>query len=120
MDNLKQKQEVYNQILKRTFPENHKEWGGSGLIITKDPHYKGYSTDLVICSNDANVYSWLLTELYRIYDSKIDYMNKYVFILEYGNMVQEQIKKGNDLTAVLEFLFNSIVLKWDNENDIIQ
>jgi hypothetical protein len=47
-------------------------------------------------------------------------MNKYVFILEYGNMVQEQIKKGNDLTAVLEVLFNSIVSKWDKEDDIIQ
>lgn len=119
MDNLKQKKEVYNQILKRTFPENHKEWGGAGLIITKDPKYKGYSTDLVIFSNDANVYSWLLTELYRIYDSKIDYTNKYVFILEYGNLVQEQLQKGSDLITILDNAFQFIVTKWDTEKDLV-
>lgn len=119
MDNYKDKQEVYNQILKGTFPKNSKEWGGAGLIITKDLNYKGYSTDLVIYSNDANAYSWLLTELYRIYNSKIDYSNKYVFILEYGNLVQEQLQKGIDLITILDNAFQFIVTKWDMEKDLV-
>ena len=113
MNFTKEKQIIFDHIQNGTFPKNYEEWGGADLIITSDLNVKGYSTDLVVYTDHASPYSWLLTELYRIYSVKIDYLNKYVFIGEFGEIIQNEIKKDTDLFTSLEEVFHYTVAKWD-------
>jgi len=113
MNFTKEKQIVFTHIQNGTFPKNHEEWGGADLIITKDLNVRGHSSDLVVYTDHASPYSWLLTELYRIYSAKINYLNKYVFIGEYGEIIQKEIEKDTDLFTSLEEVFHYTVSKWD-------
>lgn len=115
MDFIKEKQIIFNHIQKGTFPKDYAEWGGADLIITSDSSVKGRSTDLVVYTDHASPYSWLLTELYRIYSTKIHYLNKYEFIGEFGEIIQNEIKKETDLFTSMEDVYHYIVTKWDSE-----
>jgi len=113
MDFTKEKQMIFEHIQKGTFPKNHEEWGGANLIITKDSNVKGHTGDLVVYTEHASPYSWLLEELFRVYSEKINFINKYVFIGEYGEIIQNEIEKNTDLFTSLEEVFHYTVSKWD-------
>lgn len=94
------------------FPKKHKHFAGAGLIITNDPGYTGHSDDIVICTIHAGALSWLVYELKRIFNDKIDYMNKYDFYPSIGVVIKEEFCKDGELIDVMIKVIENIEKSW--------
>ena len=68
------------------FPKTFPEFGGANLIITKNKNRNFHEGDVMVYSEHAPALSWLVTELAKIYNSEIDYLNKYDFYPSIGKL----------------------------------
>ena len=68
-----------NKIDSGDFPKNFEHFGGANLIITDDKHRNHYPQDIVVFTENAGSLSWLVFELKQIFNSELDYINKYGF-----------------------------------------
>lgn len=92
------------QIKKGNFPTEFPHFGGANLIITDDPKRKGYEHDVVICSEHASALSWLVVQLKEIYNSELDYINKYDFYPYIGESIQSSVNENDDLLETMLFI----------------
>jgi hypothetical protein len=95
------------------FPKEHEHFGGAGLIITNDPNYTGYPHDVVICTQHADALSWLVFELKSIYNSKIDYLNKYEFYPSIGDIIKENFSNDGELIDAMLAVIEEIQKRWE-------
>lgn len=94
------------------FPKNFEHFGGANLIITNDPTRNYYEHDVVVYSENAGSLSWLVTELKSIYHEEIDYMNKFEFYTNIGNLMNSCIKEGFNLEDSMIYVVEKVKSEW--------
>jgi hypothetical protein len=94
------------------FPKNHPHFGGANLIITNDSNRNYHEGDLVIYTEHASALSWLILELKKIYDSKLDSLNKYDFYPSIGKLIQASVNANDDLFETMLYVVERINEDW--------
>jgi hypothetical protein len=94
------------------FPTDYPHFGGANLIITNDPNRNFHEGDVVIYTDHAAALSWLVIELKKIYDLKLDYTNKYDFYPYIGNLIQSSVNANDDLFEIMLFVVEKIEEDW--------
>jgi hypothetical protein len=102
---------IYN-IEQGKFPKDFPHFGGANLIITDDPNRNFHDGDTVIYSEHASALSWLVVELKRIYDSKLNSSNKYDFYPYIGELIQSSVNANDDLFETMLFVVQKIKEDW--------
>ena len=97
------------------FPTEFPHFGGANLIITDDPERNFLEGDLVVYSEHASALSWLVVELKKIYDSKLNSLNKYDFYPYIGQLIQSSVNAYDDLFETMLFVVDKIEEDWGNE-----
>ena len=100
------------------FPTAFPHFGGATLIITNDPKRNFHEGDLVVCSEHASALSWLVVELKKIYDIKLNSSNKYNFYPYIGELMQESLNVNDDLFETMLFVMDKIEEDWGSESSI--
>jgi len=101
-----------SKVQQQLFPAEFPEFGGANLIITKDPLRNHYPHDVFVCTEYASELSWLVEELKGIYNSDIDYMNKYQFYPFIGESMKLAINEGKPLMEIMLHVTNETELQW--------
>jgi hypothetical protein len=101
-----------NKIISGQFHNEFKHFGGANLIITDDKNRNHYPQDIVVFSENAGSLSWLVTELKNIYDEEIDYMNKYEFYTNIGNLLNSCIKECYNLEDSMIYVVKKVESEW--------
>ena len=86
--------EVKGTILNLPIPKSPEEFGGAGLIVTKDPNRAYHEGDVVVCSPYADEISWLIFQLKEVFNGQVDYM-------ALGRAANEAIVSGKELRGIL-------------------
>lgn len=86
------------------FPTVFPHFGGANLIITDDPKRNFHEGDTVIFSEHASALSWLVVQLKEIYNSELDYINKYDFYPYIGELIQSSINTNDELRETMLFV----------------
>jgi len=94
------------------FPTDFPHFGGANLIITNDENRHYHESDTVIYTEHASALSWLVVELKKIYDSNLNYRNKYDFYPYIGILIQSSVKHNDDLFETMLFVVEKIEEDW--------
>ena len=94
------------------FPTDFPHFGGANLIITDDPKRNFHEGDTVIYSEHASALSWLVVQLKEIYNSELDYINKYDFYPYIGKLIQSSINANDELLETMLFVVEKIKEDW--------
>ncbi len=94
------------------FPTDFPHFGGANLIITNDPNRNFQSEDVVVYTDHAAALSWLVVELKKIYDSNLNYRNKYDFYTYIGDLIQASVNANDDLFETMLFVVEKIEEDW--------
>jgi len=105
-------QELVEKINSGQFPKEFSHFGGADLIITNDPNRNFHEGDLVIYTEHASALSWLLIELKKVYDSSLNYKNKYEFYPYIGELIQASVNANDDLFETMLFVVDKIEEDW--------
>ena len=97
------------------FPTDFSHFGGANLIITNDENRHHNEGDIVIYSIHASALSWLVIELKKIYDSNLNYRNKYDFYPYIGVLIQSSVKHNDDLFDTMLFVVDKIEEDWGSK-----
>jgi hypothetical protein len=97
-----------DKIANGEFPKNFEHFGGANLIITDDKNRNHHTHDVVVFSENAGSLSWLVIELKNIYDEEIDYMNKFEFYTNIGNLMNSYLSDGHNLEETMLFVVNNL------------
>ena len=106
---IKQLKDIINS---GKFPKEFSHFGGADLIITDDPNRRFREGTVVVYSEHASALSWLIVELKKVYDSKLDYLNKYDFYPYIGELIQASVKANDDLFETMLFVVDKIEEDW--------
>jgi hypothetical protein len=106
---IKQLKDIINN---GKFPTDFPHFGGANLIITNDPNRNYHEGDVVVYSEHAGAISWLVVELKRVYDSKLNSVNKYDFYPYIGELIQASVKAHDDLFETMLFVVDKIEEDW--------
>jgi hypothetical protein len=109
---MKKLVDLIDKIKTGKFPTDFPHFGGANLIITDDPNRNFHEGDLVIFSEHASALSWLVVELKRIYDSKLNSLNKYDFYPYIGELIQASVNANDDLFETMLFVVQKIKEDW--------
>ncbi len=94
------------------FPTDFLHFGGANLIITNEPDRNFHEGDLVIYTEHAAALSWLVIELKKIFDSKLNSMNKIDFYPYIGRLIQASVNANDDLFDTMLFVVEKIEEDW--------
>jgi hypothetical protein len=94
------------------FPVDSPHFGGADLIITNDPNRNFREGTVVVYTEHAAAMSWLVFELKKIYDSKLNASNKYGFYPYIGELIEASVKAYDDLFETMLFVVNKIEEDW--------
>lgn len=100
------------QIEGGLFPKDFPEFGGADLIITKNKNRKHREGDTVVYSEHAAALSWLVLELKKIYESDLDYLNKYAFYPRIGEIINETLVDPSMLIETMLHVCDEIEKEW--------
>jgi hypothetical protein len=98
------------------FPTDFPQFGGANLIITNESDRIFQEGDIVIYSEHASALSWLVTELKKIYDSKLKSSNKYNFYPYIGELIQASVNANDDLFETMLFVMDKIEEDWGGKS----
>jgi hypothetical protein len=104
--------ELKAKINSGQFPSVFPHFGGANLIITNDAQRNFHDGDIVIYSEHASALSWLVTELKKIYNDEIDYMNKYEFYPYIGELIKNTLKRQELLFETMLHVVEEIESDW--------
>jgi hypothetical protein len=105
-------QSLTNKIEQGKFPSDFPHFGGANLIITDDTKRNFHEGDTVIYSEHASALSWLVVQLKEIYDSELDYINKYDFYPYIGELIQSSVNANDDLFETMLYVIKKIKEDW--------
>jgi hypothetical protein len=94
------------------FPTDSPRFGGANLIISNDPNRNYHEGDVVVYSEHASALSWLVVELKKVYDSKLNSSNKYDFYPCIGELIQASVNANDDLFETMLFVVDRIEMDW--------
>ena len=94
------------------FPTEFPHFGGAKLIITDDPNRSFREGTVVVYTEHAAALSWLVFELKKIYDSKLNAANKYDFYPYIGELIEASVKANDDLFETMLFVVDKIEEDW--------
>ena len=94
------------------FPTDSPYFGGADLIITNDPNRSFRDGTVVVYTEHAAALSWLVFELKKIYDSKLNSSNKYDFYPYIGELIQASVNAYDDLFETMLFVVDKIEEDW--------
>ena len=94
------------------FPKEFSHFGGADLIITNDPNRSFREGTVVVYTEHAAALSWLVFELKKIYDSKLNASNKYGFYPYIGELIQSSVNAYDDLFETMLFVVDKIEEDW--------
>ena len=94
------------------FPNNFRHFGGANLIITDDTQRNYHEGDIVVCSEHASALSWLVVELKKIYDSDLNYLNKFNFYPYIGELINNTLKRQELLFETMLHVVEEIESDW--------
>lgn len=97
-----------DKIAKGDFPKNFEHFGGANLIITNDKNRNHYPQDIVVFSENAGSLSWLVFEIKQIFNSELDYINKYGFYTNIGNLMNSCLSDGLNLEETMINVVNKL------------
>ena len=106
---IKQLKDIINS---GQFPKELSHFGGADLIITNDPNRSFREGTVVVYTEHAAALSWLVFELKKIYDSKLNASNKYGFYPYIGELIQASVKAYDDLFETMLFVVDKIEEDW--------
>ena len=106
---IKQLKDIINS---GQFPKDFDLFGGADLIITDDPNRNFREGTVVVYTEHAAALSWLVFELKKIYDSKLNAANKYEFYPYIGELIQSSVKAHDDLFETMLFVVDKIEEDW--------
>jgi hypothetical protein len=98
------------------FPTDFEHFGGANLIITNDPNRNFREGTVVVYTEHAAALSWLVFELKKIYDFKLNAANKYDFYPYIGELIQASVKANDDLFETMLFVVDKIEEDWGSES----
>jgi hypothetical protein len=107
--------ELKDKINLGQFPKELSHFGGADLIITNDPNRSFREGTVVVYTEHAAALSWLVFELKKIYDSKLNASNKYGFYPYIGELIQASVNAYDDLFETMLFVVDKIEGDWGNE-----
>ena len=107
--------ELKDKINSGQFPKDFALFGGADLIITNDPNRSFREGTVVVYTEHAAALSWLVFELKKIYDSKLNSSNKYDFYPYIGELIQSSVNAYDDLFETMLFVVDKIEEDWGNE-----
>ena len=100
--------ELKDRINSGQFPKDFSHFGGADLIITDDPNRNFREGTVVVYTEHAAALSWLVFELKKIYDSKLNASNKYGFYPYIGELIEASVKANDDLFETMLFVVDKI------------
>ena len=103
---------LIEQIKEGKFPSVFPQFGGANLIITNDLNRNFQDGDLIIYSDHASALSWLVLELKKIYDYRLNSLNKYDFYPYIGELIQASVNANDDLFETMLFVVQKIKEDW--------
>lgn len=103
---------LIEQINEGKFPSVFPHFGGANLIITNDLNRNFQDGDLIIYSDHASALSWLVLELKKIYDYRLNSLNKYDFYPYIGELIQASVNANDDLFETMLFVVQKIKEDW--------
>jgi hypothetical protein len=106
---IKQLKDIINN---GKFPTDFPHFGGANLIITNDLNRNYHEGDVVVYSEHAGALSWLVVELKKVYDSKLNSLNKYDFYPYIGELIQLSLNSNDDLFETMLFVVDKIEEDW--------
>ena len=109
---IKQLKDIINS---GQFPKEYSHFGGADLIITDDPNRSFREGTVVVYTEHAAALSWLVFELKKIYDSKLNAANKYDFYPYIGELIQSSVKAYDDLFETMLFVVDKIEEDWGSK-----
>ena len=109
---MKQIENLRTVINRGQFPKELSHFGGADLIITNDPKRSFREGTVVVYTEHAAALSWLVFELKKIYDSKLNAANKYDFYPYIGELIQASVKANDDLFETMLFVVDKIEEDW--------
>jgi hypothetical protein len=104
--------ELREKINSGKFPTDFPHFGGANLIISNDPNRNFHEGDVVVYTEHASALSWLIIELKKIYDSKLNSANKYDFYPYIGDLIQASVNAKDDLFETMLFVIEKINEDW--------
>ena len=108
----KEIKQLKEKINSGQFPKELSHFGGADLIITNDPNRSFREGTVVVYTEHAAALSWLVFELKKIYDSKLNSSNKYEFYPYIGELIQASVKANDDLFETMLFVVDKIEEDW--------
>ena len=109
---MKQIENLRTVINRGQFPKELSHFGGADLIITNDPNRSFREGTVVVYTEHAAALSWLVFELKKIYDSKLNASNKYGFYPYIGELIQSSVNAYDDLFETMLFVVDKIEEDW--------
>ena len=107
--------ELKEKINSGQFPKDFSHFGGADLIITNNSNRSFREGTVVVYTEHAAALSWLVFELKKIYDSKLNSSNKYEFYPYIGVLIQSSVNAYDDLFETMLFVVDKIEEDWENE-----
>ncbi len=107
--------ELRKKIEEGKFPNKFEEFGGANLIITSDKNRNFHEGDVIVYSEHAAALSWLVIELKKIYDSELDYTNKYDFYPQIGKIIISTLYKQELLFETMLEIIDLLELEWGSK-----
>ncbi len=104
--------ELRQKVEKGLFPNQFKEFGGAGLIITSDENRAHIEGKTIVITEHAAAMSWLVYQLKDIYDNDLDWRNKYDFYPFIGELVNESLTSQEKLFDSMLYVIDVIEETW--------
>jgi hypothetical protein len=104
--------ELRLKINKGIIPTDFPEFGGANLVITTNNN-KIYSDEIIVVQTEhASALSWLVSELKEIYNSEINYLNKYEFYPSIGSLINRTLLNQGQIFEVMLNIIDEIEKDW--------
>ena len=104
--------ELKNLISQGKFPNSYPEFGGANLIITSNLNRNFHDSDIVVFSEHAAALSWLVIELKKIYNTDLNYANKYDFYPYIGELINRTLIKQELIFETMLHVIDQIENDW--------
>lgn len=95
-------------INKGEIPKKFQFFAGANLIITDDPKRNYLNGDILVITEHAAAFSWLVFQLKDIYKEKLNYQSKYRFYPLIGELITEASASKMDIFDQMLFTIDGI------------
>jgi uncharacterized protein with ATP-grasp and redox domains len=92
----------------KEIPQSEEVFAGANLIISDNQNRMKKKHDILVLTDNPKELSWLVFKLKEIFSNDIDYMSKYAFYPDIGNLLNLAISKELQLKDQLIYVLDNI------------